>query len=247
MSILDGLTPAQRDVAEAIVATVRRHHLPWRAAVCALATGLVESGLQVYANRSVPSSMTEPHTAVGSDHDSVGVFQQRVPSWGTAADCMNVVKSCEKFLGVRPAGNNPGLTTLPGYRFAYVGYPNATRWDQIPVGNACQAVQVSAFPDRYAEHEPTARALVTELWTSDLHTDTVTEGNEYMIAIRELKGSTRKETPDGWYAFAPGGLYEGPLAAGKRGQLIATGGVAISRDPMTLEQHDVLRAFYRAR
>lgn len=35
---------------------------------------------------------------VGSDHDSVGCFQQRVPSWGTTADCMDPKKSCHKFM-----------------------------------------------------------------------------------------------------------------------------------------------------
>jgi hypothetical protein len=35
---------------------------------------------------TVPSSLAIEHDAVGSDHDSVGLFQQR-PSWAAEAPC----------------------------------------------------------------------------------------------------------------------------------------------------------------
>ncbi|HAT6570441.1 TPA: hypothetical protein JAK12_002988, partial [Corynebacterium striatum] len=44
-----------------------------------VATALVESGnpMKMWANNAVPESLKYKHDAVGSDHDSVGLFQQR--------------------------------------------------------------------------------------------------------------------------------------------------------------------------
>ncbi len=165
------LDAAQAAHAAAMVGEVQRRGLPQRAAVIVIETAIVESNIQIYANPNVPASMAIPHEAEGTDHASVGILQQQVPSWGTAADCMNPALSTGKFLD--GAGNNPGLLTLPAYRLGNVGYPAATNWDQIPTGSAAQAVQVSAFPDRYQEHEADATAIVQRFWT--LHaTDTAT-------------------------------------------------------------------------
>lgn len=165
MTAYDALSASQKAHAAVIVATVQANGLPQRAAVICLETALVESNLTIYANWNVPSSLALPHEAVGSDHYSVGIFQQQVPSWGTAQACMDPAMSTAKFLFGN--GANPGLTTLPGYRFSYVGHAGATRWDQIPTGNAAQAVQVSAFPDRYQEREADAEAIVAALWNEE--------------------------------------------------------------------------------
>lgn len=171
MSITAGLTASQLHNATVMVATVKAHGLPKRAAVVVIETAMVESGIRVYANPNVPESMRIPHEAEGTDHASVGPLQQQVPSWGTAADCMDPARSTLKFL--YGAGNNPGLLTLPGYRFAYVNYPGATSWTQIPTGSAAQAVQVSAFPDRYQQQEPQATQLVDALWGSTAAPDAI--------------------------------------------------------------------------
>ena len=67
-------------------------------AAIALATALTESNLRMYANENVPESLHLPHEAVGSDHKSVGLFQQQVGIWGTAAELMNAEHSCTLFL-----------------------------------------------------------------------------------------------------------------------------------------------------
>lgn len=69
-----------------------------RAARLAIMCGMDESGLKVLANPNVPESAALPHDGWGSDHASVGIFQQQVPGWGTAADCMDITRSTRKFL-----------------------------------------------------------------------------------------------------------------------------------------------------
>lgn len=72
------------DIARTIVDVVRQRVLPRRAAVLAVATGLVESGLR---------------NLDYGDRDSLGVFQQR-PSqgWGTRAQILDPVHATNSFL-----------------------------------------------------------------------------------------------------------------------------------------------------
>ena len=69
------------------------------AATIGVATGLVESGdpMKMYANSTVPESLKYPHDAVGSDHDSLGIFQQRAGAWGSVAERMDAYKSAQWF------------------------------------------------------------------------------------------------------------------------------------------------------
>ena len=119
------------------VAAVKAKGLPFKAAVIATATQLVESNLKMYANRNVPESMNLPHEAVGSDHDSVGTYQQR-PHWGPIPDLMNVFKSSGLFLNA--------LTKFD--------------WQNMDPGAAAQKVQVSAFPGKYSQRMAEAEQLL---------------------------------------------------------------------------------------
>lgn len=119
----------------------------------ALMTALQESRLRMYANSSVPESLNYPHDAVGSDHDSVNPFQQRVSGWGTVAELMDLDYSIKAFFGgpTGPNGGSPrGLLDVPG-------------WENMHPGVAAQTVQVSAFPDAYDKWEPAAEQLITSL------------------------------------------------------------------------------------
>lgn len=101
------------------------------AAQIGLMTALVESGdpMKMYANNSVPESLNYKHDAVGSDHDSVGLFQQRNNgAWGTVAQRMDPYESAKMF-----------------YREL-----SKFDWQSMEPGDAAQKVQRSAFPDRYA-------------------------------------------------------------------------------------------------
>jgi len=66
----------------------------------ALATALVESNLTMYANYDDPESLKYDHDAISYDANSVGVFQQRAPWWGTAAERMDPALSAAMFYSV---------------------------------------------------------------------------------------------------------------------------------------------------
>jgi hypothetical protein len=54
--------------------------MPRRALVVAVATAMQESNLHNLANDQIPESSRYPHQGSGTDHDSVGLFQQRASS-----------------------------------------------------------------------------------------------------------------------------------------------------------------------
>jgi murein DD-endopeptidase MepM/ murein hydrolase activator NlpD len=121
----------------------------------ALMAALTESTLRMLANTSAyPESADYPHDGDGSDHDSLGLFQMRRQSgWGTVAELMDPTYQARAFYG-GPAGPNhgspPGLLDIPN-------------WQNLTLGEAAQAVEVSAYPDRYANYEPVARTIYARL------------------------------------------------------------------------------------
>ncbi|WP_312811053.1 phage tail tape measure protein [Corynebacterium variabile] len=128
-----------------IVNSAIDHDLPASGARIGVATALVESGdpLQMFANNSVPESLNYPHDAVGSDYDSVGLFQQRDNgAWGTVAQRMDPYESAGMFFDAMLSK-----------------YPN---WQSMDPGAVAQGVQVSAYPDRYNTKMSRADELVAE-------------------------------------------------------------------------------------
>ncbi|MBT8225649.1 MAG: M23 family metallopeptidase [Dactylosporangium sp.] len=79
----------------------------------------------------------------GGHLDSIGLFQQR-PSqgWGTPEQLRDPVYAAGAFYDK--------LLTIPG-------------WQAMPLTEAAQAVQHSAYPDAYAKHEPDALRLVSQV------------------------------------------------------------------------------------
>jgi len=117
--------------------------------VIGFATVFVESGWKMYANTKVPDSMNIPHDDVGTDGFSVGLFQQQVVFengswwWGDAATCMDPYKSAQLFFT----------------RLARLDYNS----DAQSPGSYAQAVQDSAYPDRYDQRMGDAQALYNQL------------------------------------------------------------------------------------
>ena len=106
--------------------------LPGRATLIALMTALVESDLQ---NLNY------------GDQGSVGLFQQReAAGWGPATKIMDPHYATDAFFGGSNPPSPPGLVDIDG-------------WPSMALGDAAQAVQVSAFPDRYAAREQEARDI----------------------------------------------------------------------------------------
>lgn len=121
----------------------------------ALMAALTESRLRMLANSSAyPESADYPNDGEGSDHDSLGLFQMRPPAgWGTVADLMDSDYQSKAFYGGPNGPNYPsprGLLDIPG-------------WQSMDPGEAAQAVEVSAYPDRYQEYRPVAEAIIAAL------------------------------------------------------------------------------------
>ena len=108
-----------------------------QAAVIALMTGLAESGLRVLANPNDPAGNAYPSQGIGSDHASLGMFQQQL-WWGTAAQRMEPVASTNIFLD--------HLLAIPN-------------WQAAPPWQAAQSVQASAFADGSNYRAQTDRAI----------------------------------------------------------------------------------------
>ncbi|WP_018217755.1 hypothetical protein [Salinispora vitiensis] len=86
------------------------------------------------------------HLGARNDHDSQGLFQQRPSSgWGTVEQITDPEYSTTAFL--------KGLKQVEG-------------WQELPLTEAAQKVQVSAYPFHYAQWETQAADLVAEHWSS---------------------------------------------------------------------------------
>lgn len=117
---------------------------------------LVESGLKNYANKTIPESLTYPHDAVGQDHDSVGFWQMRrhwATPYGDMSKLMSVPYQVSAILG------GPNGPNYPSPR----GIFDIRDWETRDKGEVAQAVEVSAFPDKYALQEDIATELVKYL------------------------------------------------------------------------------------
>ncbi|SBT48970.1 M23 family metallopeptidase [Micromonospora auratinigra] len=192
--------------------------IPARGWVVALATAMQESRLRNLANSGVPSSLALPHEGVGSDHDSLGLFQQR-PGWGSVEQRLTPAYATRKF---------------------YEKMVRVPNWEQRPLTVVAQKVQVSAFPDAYAKHEELAGRIVDALAGGAART--------VRIAGRAVCDAARgaRIAASGWTAPLPGGIVSGfrtaerpshngvDLAAVKRTKIhaAATGRVLVARcDP----------------
>jgi len=133
-----GLDDTQMDNAKKIVDTAKDMGLNERAQIIALSTAMQESNLHNLASTKLPESYNYTDEGEGSDHDSVGLFQQR-QNWGKTKDLMTPETSTRKFL--------EALKDIPN-------------WEKLPVTVAAQKVQVSAYPDAYAKHQNRATEIV---------------------------------------------------------------------------------------
>ncbi|WP_282847519.1 LysM peptidoglycan-binding domain-containing protein [Microbacterium oxydans] len=128
------LTAEQASNAALIIRIGREIGVSDRAIAIALATGMVESGLR---------------NLDWGDRDSLGIFQQRPSTgWGTPAQIMDADRSTRVFYGGQNDPNGQvtrGLLDIPG-------------WENMAFTDAAQAVQISAYPERYGQWEAQAYA-----------------------------------------------------------------------------------------
>ena len=147
-STLAGLSTNQLANAKTVIATGKSLGISGPNITIALMVAITESGLQNYANANIPESLVIPHDAVGSDHASVGIFQQQVGIYGTAAQIMNVGNSASMFFSRLQGAPSAGLSP----------------WA------IAQEVQISAFADgsNYRANYNRAIALSAALFDSTL-------------------------------------------------------------------------------
>ncbi|SCF19330.1 hypothetical protein [Micromonospora chokoriensis] len=110
--------------------------------------GLPERAAVISIATSLQESKLENlgHLGDANDHDSLGLFQQRPSSgWGTPEQITDPAYSTTAFL--------KGLKQVDG-------------WQDMPLTVAAQTVQVSAYPDAYAQWEQQATDLVGQYWNS---------------------------------------------------------------------------------
>ena len=110
--------------------------------------GLPERAAVISIATSLQESKLENlgHLGDANDHDSLGLFQQR-PSWGW---------------GTPEQITNPEYSTMAFEK----GLKQIDGWQDMPLTQAAQTVQVSAYPDAYAQWEQQAADLVAANWNS---------------------------------------------------------------------------------
>ncbi|WBB68665.1 hypothetical protein [Micromonospora sp. WMMD812] len=111
-------------------------------------SGLDERAAVISIATSLQESKLENlgHLGDKNDHDSLGLFQQRPSSgWGSPEQITDPIYSTQAFL--------KGLKQVDG-------------WHDMPLTDAAQTVQVSAYPDAYAQWEQQAADLVAQHWNS---------------------------------------------------------------------------------
>jgi LysM repeat protein len=134
-----GLDAEQTANAQLIIRVGRELGVSDRGIAIALGTAMVESWLR---------------NLDWGDRDSLGLFQQRPSTgWGTAPQILDPVRATRAFFG-GPGDPNGHLTR---------GLLDIAGWESMSFADAAQAVQVSAFPDRYAQWEQSAHAWVAAL------------------------------------------------------------------------------------
>ncbi|MGI5150840.1 hypothetical protein ACQEVC_31535 [Plantactinospora sp. CA-294935] len=110
--------------------------------------GLDERAAVIAVGTSLQESKLENlgHLGDRNDHDSQGLFQQRPSSgWGSPEQITDPEYSTTAFL--------KGLKQVDG-------------WHDLPLTEAAQKVQVSAYPDAYAQWEDQAADLVANTWNN---------------------------------------------------------------------------------
>jgi len=148
-----GATPGPSPVATPAPCVASPTAHPWDSAQRTNATTIVHVGVALSIPLrgeivAVATAMQESQLrnlgdlGAHNDHDSLGLFQQR-PSmgWGTAAQVTDPIFSATAF---------------------YLALKRVPRWESLAVTVAAQKVQRSAYPNRYAQWEADATALVQD-------------------------------------------------------------------------------------
>jgi cell wall-associated NlpC family hydrolase len=208
------LDHTQLERAATIIAVGNSENIDENGQLVALMAALTESTLRVLANTTVyPQSASYPNDGDGSDHDSLGLFQMQPPDgWGTVAELMDPVWSSRAFYG-GPDGPNHGSPA---------GLLDVPNWQTLSLGAAAQAVEVSEYPDRYANYQPVAEKIASTL------TGVTLTGTGASCSTATISGSLPPGFAGAFIAAAEkeiglpyvwgGGTYTGPSGEAANGE-----------------------------
>ncbi|MCG5221111.1 FG-GAP repeat domain-containing protein [Streptosporangium sp. KLBMP 9127] len=154
--------------------------------------GLSERAAVIAITTTIVES-TIQNVAEKVDHTSLGLFQQQDP-WGSEEQRLNPTWATNAFLNAMIRK-----------------YPNNS-WQSAPIGEVCQKVQVSAFPDRYQPQAGNAGKIVDALWVPPYGADFDGNGVGDLFATADGKlyvwngeggneFGARVEVGAGWSAF----------------------------------------------
>ncbi|MET8041416.1 FG-GAP-like repeat-containing protein [Micromonospora sp. NPDC005215] len=132
------------------------------------------------------------------DRDSVGLYQQRPSTgWGTVEQIMNPVYATDSFL-------NKMLRVRPG------------TWMTDPIGEVCQAVQISGTPDAYQPQARDGDIISGVLWNQQARSPGGSVGDVSGDGHSDLLGFK----PDGTLWYYPNNMDSNaggvPFVAGKQ-------------------------------
>jgi murein DD-endopeptidase MepM/ murein hydrolase activator NlpD len=162
----------QTAIIKIIIGIAKTDNLGKAGALVGLMAADAESGYKIYANSSVPVSLRIPHQAVGSNYDSVGVFQQRPSTgWstiatGSAADSnraavaqlMDPAYSAEAFFG-SPYGSKAPDALSKGLQ--------DINWKSLSPAEAATTVQGNqGGAATYASFQSDAESFINQYWDS---------------------------------------------------------------------------------
>lgn len=180
--------------AKIIMGIAKTYNLGKQGALIGLMTAITESSLQNYASAKIPESELNPAWLAlpeprpkGNDYDSLGIMQQRagmdmgdkgISVWSTYGayhtanaenrklitnQLMDPAYAAQAFFGTPSGAQLP--EGLPNPAALKKGLQNRVpNWQTMDPGAAAQAVQGSAFPDRYNEHKDEAIAFLNQYW-----------------------------------------------------------------------------------
>jgi hypothetical protein len=141
------------------------------------------------------------------DHDSLGLFQQRA-SWGSRENRLNPTWATNAFL-------NAMLRKFPD-----------GSWQTEPIGEVCQTVQVSAYPDRYQYQAGDAATIVAALWRKGKgRTDVNGDGHGDLVVHSRGPGGTGELWV--WTGYDKG-LYQTPKKVFDKSRYMADAKIAVA-------------------
>ena len=178
------LDAGQMNRAALIYATAIETGVGPAGAVVGIATAMQESTLGNHPNAQSPNG----------DGD-VGLFQQR-SLVGWYADGTTQQENLRILADDRYQARTfyQGHTTRDGWHIP--GLADINGWQQMSVAEAAQKVQVSAYPDAYARHEPLARSLVALFAGHPAGMANCGTLNQHLDCAPTGMASERGQTPD---------------------------------------------------